>query len=158
MLNQEYVPCDKQIHIKLSEAELQMIRDRMAQMGFKNMSAYVRKMAIDGYYIKVDFKELLEVIRLLRIDSNNINQIAKAANTYGGVDGKIISDMKAEHEKVLKKVEKCFDKYLEIQGLGYKPVLQAQLADENRQSGGLGHAPQQAKSHRVYTDALLANL
>ena len=114
MLNQGYVPCDKQIHIKLSEAELQMIRDRMAQMGFKNLSAYVRKMAIDGYYIKVDFKELLEVIRLLRIDSNNINQIAKAVNTYGSVDGQIISDMKAEHEKVLKKVEKCFDKYLEI--------------------------------------------
>ena len=114
MLNQGYVPCDKQIHIKLSEAELQMIRDRMAQMGFKNLSAYVRKMAIDGYYIKVDFKELFEVIRLLRIDSNNINQIAKAVNTYGGVDGKIISDMKAEHEKILKKVEKCFDKYLEI--------------------------------------------
>lgn len=45
MLNQGYVPCDKQIHIKLSEAELQMIRDRMAQMGFKNLSAYVRKMA-----------------------------------------------------------------------------------------------------------------
>ena len=35
MLNQGYVPCDKQIHIKLSEAELQMIRDRMAQMGLK---------------------------------------------------------------------------------------------------------------------------
>ena len=100
MLNQGYVPCDKQIHIKLSEAELQMIRDRMAQMGFKNLSAYVRKMSIDGYYIKVDFKELLEVIRLLRIDSNNINQIAKAANTYGSVDGQIISDMKDEHEKV----------------------------------------------------------
>lgn len=114
MLNQGYVPCDKQIHIKLSEAELQMIRDRMAQMKFKNLSAYVRKMAIDGYYIKVDFKELFEVIRLLRIDSNNINQIAKAVNTYGCVDGKIISDMKAEHEIVLKKVEKCFDKYLEI--------------------------------------------
>ena len=92
MLNQGYVPCDKQIHIKLSE--------------------------IDGYYIKVDFKELFEVIRLLRIDSNNINQIAKAVNTYGCVDGKIISDMKAEHEIVLKKVEKCFDKYLEIQELG----------------------------------------
>jgi hypothetical protein len=24
--------------------------------------------------------------------------------------------------------------------------------------GGLGHVPQQAKSHQVYTDALLANL
>ena len=114
MLNQGYVPCDKQIHIKLSEAELQMIQDRMAQMGFKNLSAYVRKMAIDGYYIKVDFKELFEVIRLLRIDSNNINQIAKVVNTYGLIDSKVLSDMKTEHEKVLKKVEKCFDKYLEI--------------------------------------------
>ena len=52
MLNQVYVQCDKQIRIKLSEAELQMIQDRMAQMGFKNLSAYVRKMAIDGYYRK----------------------------------------------------------------------------------------------------------
>lgn len=114
MWRQEYVPCDKQIHIKIPEAELQMIRDRMAQMGFRNLSAYIRKMAIDGYYIQIDFKELLEVIRLMRIDSNNINQIAKVANSCGAVDGKIISAMKAEHEKVLKKVEKCFDKYLEI--------------------------------------------
>ena len=54
-----------------------MIRDRMAQMGFRNLSAYVRKMGIDGYYIHVDFKELLEIIRLMRIDSNNINQILR---------------------------------------------------------------------------------
>lgn len=114
MLNQGYVPCDKQIHIKIPEEELQMIRGRMKQVGVKNMSAYIRKMAIDGYYIRVDFKELLEIIRLMRIDSNNINQIAKAVNSYGVADSKIISDMKAEHEKVLKKVEKCFDKYLEI--------------------------------------------
>ena len=78
------------------------------------MSGYIRKMAIDGYYIHVEFKELLEVIKLMRIDSNNINQIAKAVNTYGLIDSKVLSDMKTEHEKVLKKVEKCFDKYLEI--------------------------------------------
>ena len=114
MLNQEYVPCNKQIHIKLSEEDLERIHDRMKQIGVRNMSGYIRKMAIDGYYIHVEFKVLLEVIRLMRIDSNNINQIAKVANSCGAVDGKIISDMKAEHEKVLKKVEKCFDKYLEI--------------------------------------------
>lgn len=81
-------------------------------MGFRNLSAYVRKMAIDGYYIQIDFKELLEVIRLMRIDSNNINQIAKVVNTCRTIDGKIVYDMKTEHEKVLKKVEKCFDKVL----------------------------------------------
>lgn len=114
MKKQGYVPCNKQIHIKLSENELRMIRNRMEQMGFKNLSAYVRKMAINGYYIQVDFKELLDVIRLLKIDSNNINQIAKVVNTYSAVDSKVISDMKTEHERVLKKVEKCFDKYLEL--------------------------------------------
>ena len=114
MLNQEYVPCDRQIHIKISEDELQMIRDRMKLVGVKNMSAYIRKMAIDGYFIHIDFKELLEVIKLMRIDSRNINQIAKVVNSGGVVDSKIISDMKNEHERVLKKVEKCFDKFLGI--------------------------------------------
>ena len=49
MLNQEYLPCNRQIHIKLSDEELNLIRERMEQLGFSNMSAYIRKMAIDGY-------------------------------------------------------------------------------------------------------------
>ena len=39
------------------------------------------------------------------MDSRNIDQIAKAANTYGWVDEKVITDMKAEHEKVLNTVK-----------------------------------------------------
>ncbi|MBE5832501.1 MAG: MobC family plasmid mobilization relaxosome protein [Butyrivibrio sp.] len=114
MLNEEYRPCNRQIHIKLPDEELQMIRDRMEQIGVKNMSAYMRKMAIDGYYVKVDFTELLELLRIMSIDSNNINQIAKAVNTTGWADENIIADMKAEHEEVLKKAKKYFDKFLEI--------------------------------------------
>lgn len=114
LLNQGYVPCYKQIHIKIPENELQMIHDRMEKIGVKNMSAYIRKMAIDGYYIHIDFSELLEIIKLLKIDSNNINQIAKVTNSCGTVDGKTISDMKENHERVLKKVEKTFNKYLDI--------------------------------------------
>ena len=64
--------------------------------------------------IGIDFSELLEIIKLLKIDSNNINQIAKVANSCGTVDGKTISDMKENHERVLKKVEKTFNKYLDI--------------------------------------------
>ena len=114
MYKQEYLLCTRQIHIKLSDEELKMIRDRMEQMGFKNMSAYIRKMAIDGYYIQVDFSKLLELCRLMSIDSRNINQIAKVANTYGWVDEKAIAEMKVEHEKVLKTVKEYFDKMLEI--------------------------------------------
>ncbi len=114
MFNQEYLPCNRQIHIKLSDEELKMIRDRMEQMGFKNMSAYIRKMAIDGYCINVDFTAIHELAKMMCVDSRNINQIAKAANTYGWVDEKVIVDMKAEHEKVLETVKEYFDKLLEI--------------------------------------------
>ena len=114
MQNQENIPCNKQIHIKLSEEDLERIRNRMEQIGVRNMSAYIRKIAIDGYYIRTDFTELLELIKLLRIDSNNINQIAKVANACGTVDDKTISEMKVYHEQVLKKVDKCFEKFLEI--------------------------------------------
>ena len=40
------------------ENELQMIHDRMEKIGVKNMSAYIRKMAIDGYYIHIDYNNL----------------------------------------------------------------------------------------------------
>ena len=45
------LPCNRQINIKISDEELKLIRERMEQLGFKNMSAYIRKMAIDGYCI-----------------------------------------------------------------------------------------------------------
>ena len=65
MYKQEYLPCNRQIHVKLSDKELKMIRDRMEQMGFKNMSAYIRKMAIDGYYINVDFTAIHDLAKMM---------------------------------------------------------------------------------------------
>ena len=53
-------------------------------------------------------------LQMMCVDSRNINQIAKAANTYGWVNEKVIADMKAEHEKVLETVKEYFDKLLEI--------------------------------------------
>lgn len=44
MQKQEHIPCNKQIHIKLSEEDLERIRNRMDQIGVRNMSTYIRKM------------------------------------------------------------------------------------------------------------------
>ena len=113
-MEHEIKPCSRQIHIKISDEDFDLFRKRMKQVGCINMSSYIRKMAIDGYFIQVDFKELLEPVRLLKIGSNKINQIAKIANTCGAIDEKTIKEMKADHERVLKKAEACFDKYLEV--------------------------------------------
>lgn len=56
----------------------------MALAGIRNMSAYIRKMCIDGYVINLDLPELHECSRLLRSASNNLNQIARRVNSGGG--------------------------------------------------------------------------
>ena len=65
--------------------EQDLIRQKMAQLGTSNLSAYLRKMAIDGLIVKLDMPELREMISLLRRSSNNLNQIAKRMNETGRV-------------------------------------------------------------------------
>lgn len=76
---------NRRIEFRLSEAEYQRIQSKMQEMGIHNMSAYLRKMALDGYCIHLDLSDVKELVRLLRICSNNLNQYAKVANTYGTV-------------------------------------------------------------------------
>jgi len=46
-----------QVKFFVDERELGLIKTRMAQLGIENMSAYLRKMAIDGYEKKPDMPE-----------------------------------------------------------------------------------------------------
>lgn len=71
----------RDIHIRLSNDELELIKEKMRLYGCDNMSAFIRKMAIDGYVINFDIPELNELISLLRRTSNNLNQIAKKVNS-----------------------------------------------------------------------------
>ena len=49
----------------------------MELSGSTNLSAFLRKMAIDGMVIKLDMPEIKELLKLLRRANANINQIAK---------------------------------------------------------------------------------
>ena len=47
------------------------------------MSAYIRKMALNGYILHVDLAPVQELVSLQRRCANNLNQVAIHANTYG---------------------------------------------------------------------------
>lgn len=49
-----------QVKFFVDERELGLIKARMAQLGIENMSAYLRKMAINGYEEKPDLPERRE--------------------------------------------------------------------------------------------------
>ena len=60
-------------------------RERMAKAGIRNMSAYIRKMALGGYVLHVDLEPVKELVSLQRRCANNLNQAAIHANSYGGL-------------------------------------------------------------------------
>ena len=70
-------------HVMVSEDEQALIRERMAEAGIRNMGAYMRKMALNGYVLHVDLADVRELVSLQRRCANNLNQVAIHANTYG---------------------------------------------------------------------------
>ncbi len=89
-----------QIIFWVTEAERDMIEQKMAQVGTENLSAYLRKIAIDGYIVKLDLPELREMISLLRRSSNNLNQIAKRLNETGRFYAADLEDMLRRQEQL----------------------------------------------------------
>ena len=78
----------------MSEQDAELVRERMAELGITNLSAYLRKMAVDGYIIHLDMSDIQEMIRLLRICSNNLNQYARRANETGSVYSADVDDLR----------------------------------------------------------------
>ena len=72
------------INIWVRPDELETIQERMAEAGIRNMSAYIRKMALDGYVLHVDLAPVKELVSLQRRCANNLNQAAIHAYSYGG--------------------------------------------------------------------------
>lgn len=74
--------------------ERDQIEAKMAQLGTNNMSAYLRKIAIDGYVVQLDLPELREMVSLLRRSSNNLNQLARRANETGCIYPDDLADIR----------------------------------------------------------------
>ena len=74
-----------QIKFRVTEEERSLIEEKMKQVPTRNMEAYLRKMAIDGYIIQVDHSDIKKMTAELQKIGVNINQIAKRANTTGNV-------------------------------------------------------------------------
>ncbi len=89
-----------QVHVMMTEEEYDQIKERAQNAKIGNLSAYMRKMAMDGYVINVELKEIVETIRLLRYSSNNINQIAKHANETGSIYKDDIEEMKKNYKEL----------------------------------------------------------
>lgn len=85
---------DKWVHFVMTGDEYERMRRKMEEIGIRNQSSYLRKMALDGYCVNLDLRDVKEMVSLLRYCSNNLNQYAKRANETGSIYAEDIQDLK----------------------------------------------------------------
>ena len=87
----------------------------MAEIGVVNRSAYVRKMALDGYCVNLDLIDMKEMISLLRRCSNNLNQYAKKANETGSIYAEDIADLQKQQGELWEAMKEILARLATIQ-------------------------------------------
>lgn len=92
---------EHRLFIRVTDEERNCILDKMYGMGIRNLSAYIRKMALDGYCLHLDLKELQRMAYLLQMCSNNLNQYAKRANECGKVYATDMEDLRQRLDELI---------------------------------------------------------
>ena len=87
-----------QLNFRVSPEELALIEQKMAQMGTKNREAYLRKMALDGYVVRLELPELKELVSLMRYSSNNLNQLTRRVHETGRIYDTDLEDISRRQE------------------------------------------------------------
>ena len=88
------------IEFCVTEQEKELIESKMAQLGTRNMGAYLRKMAIDGYIIKVDYTEQKKLAAAVSRAAANINHICRRINQTGHFYEDDIVELKAKQREI----------------------------------------------------------
>ncbi len=88
------------IEFCVTEQERQLIQNKMAQLGTKNMGAYLRKMAIDGYIIKVDYTQQKKLAAAVSRVASNINQICRLINSTGSLYAEDVAELKERQAEI----------------------------------------------------------
>ena len=95
-----------QMKFWVTEEEKRLIDEKMAQLPTRRYGAYLRKMAIDGYVVKLDLPELRELVSLLRYSSNNLNQLTRRAHETGRIYEADLEDIRQSQERIWTAAEK----------------------------------------------------
>ena len=100
-----------QLKVRVNQQEKEIIQQKMQQLGTTNMGAYLRKMAIDGFILKLDMAEMKEMLSLMRRMSSNVNQIAKRANETGRVYDTDLEEIQNQQEQLWSAMREVLQKF-----------------------------------------------
>ena len=106
---------DISMHFWVSQEEYDLILKNMALSGNTNLSAFLRKMAIDGMVIRLDMPEIKEMLKLLRRANANINQIAKHLHETGRVYDTDLEEILGYQKEIYKGQNELLTRLVKLQ-------------------------------------------
>ena len=106
---------EHRLFIRVTDEERNRILDKMYGMGIHSLSAYIRKMVIDGYVVKSDMPELRELTLRMKSISNRENQIAKRVNSTGNIYETDIEEIKKNQEEIYEGIRKILTSFSKIE-------------------------------------------
>ena len=89
-----------QLKIRVTPEERALIEEKMDELGTQNMAAFLRKMALDGYAVRLDLPELQKILSLLRYSSNNLNQLTRRVHETGRIYAADLEDIRQKQEQI----------------------------------------------------------
>lgn len=92
-----------QLHLRLSEEDYMIIRQRAKESGCRSVSDYIRRIAKEQLVINLDAKIFQSLNQQLSSISNSLNQIARRINSTGRVYDEDIAEMKAKINELWRK-------------------------------------------------------
>lgn len=99
------------LYTKVSQQEKELIDKKMALLGVSNQRAYLRKMAVDGYIVKLDMESVVELVKLLRSISSNVNQIARRCNETRNLYAQDVENLRQGYAKVWNEIGALMKKF-----------------------------------------------
>lgn len=100
--------------VRFSPKEMRLVQEKMNQLGTSNFSAFIRKMAIDGYVIKLELPELKELVSLLRYSGNNLNQLTKRVHESGRFYDADLAELQQSQEQLWAAAQAVLDKLAKL--------------------------------------------
>ena len=91
---------NEKLKFRVSAEEVERIKVKMEDVGILNMSAYIRKMALDGICVRMDLGDVRQLVSMLQRCTNNLNQYAKRSNETGSIYAADIEDLQKRLDEI----------------------------------------------------------
>lgn len=104
----------KKIEVRVTPNEYTKIVYNVNKSKFKTISAYVRHAAINQEIHAIDMSNLLKMSEELHRQGNNLNQIAKHANTTGALNVMKLHDVQAKYNEILSQLKSINEALIQL--------------------------------------------